>query len=361
MTVFRKNDYLRVYFDNGQEYITYNCTDELWNSIEEHLDDEESLKSILMKEVKDADYTGELVKQKVTNSSILTKRGNSIYMLSVSELSIPEDFALKILEAEEAGNQSEIEKYKNFWTLVSLNPDSRVRDNIFWFIRKWDMRISDSGFIVAYRNADIKSEASYTTKEVKKIINDYYTTKYIDNIDPNAIILPVYNKSLAALYNEIINEGKGSPIYTDHHSHSTTIILGKPVSIPREECDNNQENVCSSGLHVASKGWLKSNYFGTVGLQVLVNPAKIVAVPPRDSYGKMRCCEYFPVAIVDFDEFGDIIEKPYSLHNDIAYLKQIKYEGNINNEDVNHYELSVMYDNNEALYDSILDRLNSKQ
>lgn len=94
-------------------------------------------------------------------------------------------------------------------------------------------------------------------------------------------------------------------------------------------------------------------------MQVLVNPAKIVAVPTIDDYGKMRCCEYFPVALIDFDENGDIIEKPYNLHDDIDYLKQIKYDGNINNEDINHYELSCNYSNNEELYDSILARLNS--
>ena len=97
-----------------------------------------------------------------------------------------------------------------------------------------------------------------------------------------------------------------------------------------------------------------------MGLQVLVNPANVVAVPVIDDYGKMRCCEYFPVALIDFDANGDIIEKPYSLHNDVTYLKSIRYDGTINNEDANHYELSVQYKNNEELYDSILERLNNQ-
>ena len=80
-----------------------------------------------------------------------------------------------------------------------------------------------------------------------------------------------------------------------------------------------------------------------------------------DDYGKLRCCEYFPVALIDFDEDGEIIEKPYSLHNDVAYLEQIKYNGDINNEDYNHYELSATYKTNEDLYNSILIRLKSSK
>ena len=78
-----------------------------------------------------------------------------------------------------------------------------------------------------------------------------------------------------------------------------------------------------------------------------------------DEYGKMRTCEYFPVAIIDFDENGDIIESPYSLHNDVAYLKELRYEGSINNKDIDGYEISHTYATREEMYNSILSRLNA--
>lgn len=78
-----------------------------------------------------------------------------------------------------------------------------------------------------------------------------------------------------------------------------------------------------------------------------------------DDYGKMRTCEYFPVAIVDFDENGDIIERPYSLHDDVTYLKKLKYEGTINNNDVDGYEISHTGATREDKYDDILRRLNA--
>ena len=301
--------------------------------------------------------------EKVENSDILTLRGASVYMLEVSELSIPEDFVAKIIEAEENGDERELTKFKNFWTLVSLNPDPRVRNNLFWFIRKWDMQITDSGLIIAYRNADIKDEGKYSSDEAKNIIFTYYNEKYVKHLDPsNTLYIRENGKRipLSEAYNEVVN-GECSPIYTDHHSHTTEIRLGHPVSIPRGACDANQEHSCSSGLHVGAKGWLKQNYFGTIGLMVLVNPANVVAVPTIDEYGKMRTCEYFPVAVIDFDENGDIIENSYSMHDDVAYLKELKYEGNINNVDVNGYEISNIYSSREDMYDAILARLNAPE
>ncbi len=356
MIVFRRFNYLQISFSDGSSFSTTECDDSMWDFVKEHENDESAIKEKF--KVKQEDYKGKLLMEKVQNSRILNLRGNSVYMLSVSELSIPEDFVAKIIEAEEKEDETELTKFKNFWTLVSLNPDSRVRNNLFWFIRKWDMQITESGLIIAYRNADIKEEAKYSTKDTKWIINAYYQAKYIDHTNPDLILIDVNDqkRNLGEVYNEIVN-GDSSPIYTDHHSHTTEIRLGQPVRIPREECDAEQEHSCSRGLHVGAKGWLKQSYYGVVGLQVLVNPANVVAVPTIDDYGKMRTCEYFPTAIIDFDENGDIIENSYSLHDDIAYLKKLKYEGTINNKDIDGYEIAQYNLDRESMYENILARL----
>lgn len=360
MKIFKKKNYLRVDFSDGTTYSTTECTEELFSYIQDHCLKEDVLRKKLLNE----DFSGRELLEKVKESRVLTLRGNSVYMLDVSELSIPEDFVRKIIEAEENGDKKEIMKFKNFWTLVSLNPDSRVRNNLFWFIRKWDMKITDSGLIIGYRNADIKQESRYTTDYVKEIINRYYQEKYINHNNPYKIYGidgGINETSLGEAYDDIINNGGDTPIYTDQYSRTTTIRLGHPVSMPREKVDAEQENSCSHGLHVGAKGWLKKNYFGTVGLQVLVNPAKVCAVPTIDEYGKMRTCEYFPIAIVDFDENGDIVEKPYSLYNDVAYLKELRYEGDINNVDIDSYEISHTCSSREEMYDNILRRLNDNR
>ena len=356
MKVFRKKNYLQIDFSDGSFYSTNDCTDDIWDFITANQDDEAKVK----KEFTSEDiYSGKVLLEKVQKSKILTLRGASVYMESVSELSIPEDFVANIIKAEEAEDTAELQKFKNFWTLVSLNPDSRVRNNLFWFIRKWDMQITESGLIIAYRNADIKEEAKWSTENVKTIINTYYEQKCLNKNNPYETMVEIQGTmyNLGEAYDEVVNGGN-SPVYTDQHSHSTEIRLGQPVRIPREECDANQEHSCSRGLHTGAKGWLKQNYFGSVGLMVLVNPAYVVAVPTIDDYGKMRTCEYFPIAIIDFDDNGDIIEKTYSLHDDVAYLQNLQYEGTINNIDVDNYELHNTSKNREDMYNNILASLN---
>ena len=366
MKAFRNNNYVKVIFDDGtcgeRNCETFEEAAELWKFIKENSDDQTVIKDYFGV----SKFTGENLMKRLKESDILIVRGASVYMRGVSEQSIPQDFVEKIIEAEDKGDFKTINKYKNFWTLVSLNPDSRVRNNLFWFIRKWDMQITESGLVKAYRNAVLKSNtAMYSNEDVKNIINKYYITKYIDKIPPQDVTMeePDGNiTNLDALYNKLINDdSEETPIYTDAHSHSTTIKLGQPVKLDRDKCDANQEHSCSAGLHVGAKGWLKANYYGDVGLMVLVNPANVVAVPTIDEYGKMRVCEYFPVAIVDFDENGNVVEPPYDVHTDVEYLNQIAYEGVINNNDVDNYEIQNIHRTREDIYASILARLEENE
>ncbi len=349
MNIFKNGDFLHIEFSNGEVYDSHEQSAEDWEFILENKDDENVIYNRFM-----VRNEGIVTPETIKHSNVLKLRGASVYMKGVSEISIPADFVAKILEAEHNEDEETLQSYINFWKLVSLNPDARVRNNMFWFIRKWNMRINKSGLIVAYRNAVLKN-SELTTEEVKEILNSYYKVKYVEKEDPNEISWND-DKSLQDYYNQILDGTDGSPVYTDAHSHTTTIKLGHPVSIPREDCDAEQEHSCSRGLHVGAKGWLRENYYGGVGLQVLVNPANVVAVPTIDEYGKMRCCEYFPINIIDFDEYGNVVEPEYDLDDDIIYLSKYDYEGEVNNEDVDNYTLDVKM-NREDIYESILEGL----
>lgn len=362
-----RKSFLRIDYSDGTFDQTEQCTPELLQFVIANKDteDEKDFKKQFKEKIgvpfdEDApDYKSEIIK----HSKIMVVKGMSCYIPEISELTVPEDFALKLLEAEKQNNEKEIQKFKNFWTLVSLNPDARVRNNIFWFLKKWDMKISQAGFIIAYRNVDILKEEEYSQIDVKNILNNYYKCIYIDNINPakNTYILSNgIEMNLKEAYDSIVN-GDASPIFTDNYTHTFTIKLGQPVSMPREDCDAEQEHSCSRGLHVGATKWLTENYYGKVGLQVLVNPVDIVAVPRYNSYGKMRTCKYLPVAIVDFDESNHIVEPVINMHSDINYLKSIQedlYSGQVNNEDVDQYQLN---DNirlpRETMYKNILNRL----
>lgn len=250
-----RKSFLRVDYSDGTFDQTEQCTPELlqWVVANKDTEDEKDFKKQFQEKIgvepfeEDAtDYKSEIIK----HSKIMVVKGLSCYIPEISEITIPEDFALKLLETEKQNDEKEIQRFKNFWTLVSLNPDARVRDNIFWFLRKWGMKISQAGFIIAYRNVSILKEEEYSQDDVKNILNNYYKCIYIDNINPADSTYTLNNGievNLKDAYDSIVN-GDASPVFTDNYTHTFTIKLGQPVSMPREQCDEEQEHSCSRGL-----------------------------------------------------------------------------------------------------------------
>lgn len=267
---------------------------------------------------------------KVKDSKILTLKGDSIYMESVSQFSIPTFFVDKIIEAEKSNNEKLLSAYKNFWLLCCLNPDSRVRSNLFWFLEKSGLIISKSGLFFSYRKALLSYEKSSRMIQIKENYNKIKKQKKSPkNYNEFGKLRNPDEVSLYKLYQYY----KGvSAIYTDERTKTTEIIIGKPVSIPREDCDPVQENTCSRGLHLCDREYLKTNSFGNVTLLCLVNPMDVVAVPTQDSYKKFRTCRYFPVStnVDEIDEDG----------YDDALLKYISYNGNVEGAD-NQYKIEI--------------------
>lgn len=306
----------------------------------------------------------------VENSQILTKKGDSIYWEDVCELSMPEELVKAVLEAELNGDTDKLEAYKNFWTLMSLNPDSRCRQNLFWFLNRWGMKISKYGLFVGYRNVDIykkaqESSIKYTQEQVDFVVYQYDRIKHNKKSPKNYMVDFEYgpnkefklikasdgcNKgNLYELYQyfkernfdlDLINPNTET-IYTDHHSHSFRIKIGEMVTMPRENCDSIQENSCSRGLHIGGESWLNKNYFGNTGLICLVNPKDVVAVPPYDDYGKLRTCAYLPIGTIKYDEYGKVI--PYDLNDGFVseYVQEVLYNGIKSTEETNTYSLKI--------------------
>ena len=120
----------------------------------------------------------------------MTIKGNSVYLLNVSELSLPQDLVDAILEAEIEGDDELIQTYINFWTLVSLNPDSRCRQNMFWFLNRYGMTISKSGLFVAYRNVSIKNIGQVIDNKFAKFItSEYARIKFVSKKSPKHYVV----------------------------------------------------------------------------------------------------------------------------------------------------------------------------
>ena len=244
---------------------------------------------------------------RIEKSNLLTLEGEIVYWKEVSELSMPAELVKAVLDAEEQGDKIRIDTYRNFWTLMGLNPDEKCRKNLFWFLERNGLIISKCGFFIAYRNV-------VPTKDVN--------------------------------------------VYTDAHSGTTKIEIGKVVTIPREECDNNSDVTCSRGLHLGARTWLKQNYYGSQGLVCLCNPADVVAVPKLDYYGKLRTCAYLPIEKAQFDNNGDVIA--FEAHDgfDCGYVTQVIYEGLMGTETDSPYKIvipEVPGINKEVISDKLLD------
>lgn len=356
MKIIKVKNHLTVVLNDGSVLSSSDCTDALYNEIIANQEDEEAVQRLLIPEYfsKKEEYSlkSEIVQG---HSNILEVVGDSVYIREISELSVPEDLAKAIYKAEKEENQEALESYMNFWTLASTNPDSRARTNLFWFLNRYGMKISKSGLFVAYRNVELKQEGSEISNNLAKFISAEYTrVKYKlkkspsnyyvgykegdEEVYDNLIVTPSSNRldkvlgCLGDMYLKLGDE-KSAPIYTDSHSRTFTIKIGEVVSMPREECDPVQENTCSKGLHVAGKSWLTEGYFGQHSLMVLVNPADVVAVPPQDSYGKMRVCAYYPVQLIERDEKGQILDQDIEDGFEDSFMQMIAYKGSINNEE----------------------------
>ena len=289
--VIKVDNKVTVLLENG-DFIEREVTDEEFKKVLEAQSDDEVLRILCPEysEIVDSRNKALSMIEKLRQSKFLRVKNDTIYWDNVSSLSVPVELAEAIVDAELEHNDLKISTYRNFWTLMSLNPDDRCRKNLFWFLQKYGMTISKCGFFVGYRNVDKTEEEN---------------------------------------------------VFTDHHSHKFRIKVGEMVTMDRNKCDTVQENTCSTGLHIGGKGWLKRNYYGDTGLACLVNPADVVAVPPLDNYGKLRTCAYLPMEIIHYDENDDVIPLNVEDGFDCSYVTKVIYEGTMGTEEDSTYRINI--------------------
>lgn len=289
--IIKVDNKVTVLLENG-DFVEREITDEKFKKILEAQSDDEVLRILCpeYQEVVDSRNKALSMVEKLRQSKLLRVKNDTIYWDNVSSLSIPVELAEAIVDAELEHNDLKISTYRNFWTLMSLNPDERCRKNLFWFLQKYGMTISRCGFFVGYRNVDKTEEEN---------------------------------------------------VFTDHHSHTFKIKIGEMVTMDRNKCDAVQENTCSTGLHIGGKGWLKRNYYGDTGLACLVNPADVVAVPPLDNYGKLRTCAYLPMEIIHYDKNDDVIPLDVEDGFDCSYVTKVIYEGTMGTEEDSTYRINI--------------------
>ena len=153
-----------------------------------------------------------------------------------------------------------IDPMVRFMENLMANPSKRSVDQVYGFLEKNNLPITEDGYFLAY----------------KKVRNDY----------------------------------------KDIHSGIFDNSIGQVVEMDRNLVDDNPESHCSSGLHFCSESYLQS--FGGASNPVMIlkiNPADVVSIPTDYNGAKGRCMKYEVVAEVDGDPkvaFASVVDKKYA-------------------------------------------------
>ncbi len=246
----------------------------------------------------------------------------------------------------------EYQSLKRFFMWCCLNPRAEVADKLYNFLKKNSFRITKQGFFVALRNVvtlhgstelvQFISNAYNKTKAVwKKNPSDYFVflqdgqykmvhkdaidryekcefcdgSGYVPEGDEDNDECPecygdgniaIYSDhgerigNLTELYLDLPNRAENR--FTDAHTKTFDIRIGRPVSMPMEQCRWNTDDCGAEGLHFTSD---EIHYVGCgdTSVLVLINPMKVVGI----GQSKGRCYEYLPIMTVPREEATEIL------------------------------------------------------
>jgi hypothetical protein len=240
-----------------------------------------------------------------------------------------------------------------------LNPRAEVADKLFNFLKKNSFSITKQGFFVALRNVvtlhggtelvDFVSNAYNKVKAVwKKKPDDYsvflqngeYKMVHMDAMFREEMVTcsycdgsgttPEYDEEYddsgqcyecdeQGIYKDLVRVDHGEEIgnltelyldlpnraenrYTDAHTRTFDIRIGRPVDMPMESCRWNTDDCGAEGLHFTSD---EIHYVGCgdTSVLVLINPMKVVGI----GQSKGRCYEYLPIMTVPREEATEIL------------------------------------------------------
>lgn len=83
--------------------------------------------------------------------------------------------------------------------------------------------------------------------------------------------------------------------YMSVHGGATNHAIGNVVTMPRDQCNSDPEQTCSSGLHFCSRDYL-NNFGGDKVIILEINPSDVVSIPVDYNNTKGRACKYKVVA-----------------------------------------------------------------
>ena len=266
---------------------------------------------------------------------------------------------LEVVGKHGGTDNDEFNALHRFFMWCCLNPRAEVANDLFNFLKKNSFSITKQGFFVALRNVvtlhgsnelvHFVSNAYNKVKAVwKKKPEDYHiflengeykmvhgdamykketsTCSYCDGSgtipcededwddssecyecdgtgECEDIVLAVKGENignLTELYLDLPNRAENR--FTDAHTKTFDIRIGRPVNMPMEECNWSRADCAHAGLHFTSD---EIHYVGCgdTSVLILINPMKVVGI----GESKGRCYEYLPIMTVPREEATEIL------------------------------------------------------
>jgi hypothetical protein len=151
-----------------------------------------------------------------------------------------------------------------FWENLNQNPSHRSVQQLYGFLEKHDHPITVDGCFIAY----------------KKVRSDFM----------------------------------------DCHTGTFSNKVGETVSMPRNQVNEDPNQTCSHGLHVAAFNYAQS-FSGEILLMVKVSPKDVVSIPVDYNHEKMRVCQYVVLDVVDKELKAQLLHDTVKSDTDPSELK----------------------------------------
>jgi hypothetical protein len=363
MNIKMVNDTLTIVMNDGSILTKAPATSEHFNAARECQSEECLIDLVSSPELRserrkaEAEYKkAEAVKKGAEYLSTLEQfemKDGSLYLKGINRTLPPllvEEF-LEVIGRHGNTDNAEFDALHRFFMWCCLNPRAEVADKLFNFLKKNSFSITKQGFFVALRNVvtlhgsnelvHFVSNAYNKIKAVWKKKPDDYTVFLQNDGTYKMVHKDVLSEmrdcwackgsgydeyddvceccdgdgeikkfeqadhgenigNLTELYLDLPNRAENR--FTDAHTKTFDIRIGRPVSMPMEQCRWNTDDCGAEGLHFTSD---EIHYVGCgdTSVLVLINPMKVVGI----GESKGRCYEYLPIMTVPREEATEIL------------------------------------------------------
>lgn len=272
----------------------------------------------------------------------LLEYSNSRIQYKGIPLAIPEFLCRQMASVE---TLDELNALCNFWRNLALCPEPRVREGLFEYLTNNGFIITKQGLIVSLRrvhNTDTDKDWTRDSFDdpqyVEAVTNAYFKIKrqkkgpknfVVDMDDSDNWVLTnydpdVHDVNLEQQYEQVVSGDllkDATTCYFANHSTKTEFTIDgeqkygrveyhllKETRLSRLNCDHDPTARCSTGLHLGTPEYVKSNrWLGSTILVCLSNPMDAVSVP-EDGYMKFRTAALYPIAVISEDDVDNFTQ-----------------------------------------------------